>query len=73
MTCQKPPINHEGRPFLKRNHNFTNPAAPAIVVKILLRRLPLQRAVSSGCIRMRNVVVVDLYARVKIGTKVVVV
>ena len=28
--------------------------------------------VSSGCIRMRNADVVDLYERVKIGTKVVV-
>ena len=28
--------------------------------------------VSSGCIRMRNVDVIDLYGRVKIGTKVVV-
>jgi lipoprotein-anchoring transpeptidase ErfK/SrfK len=28
--------------------------------------------VSSGCIRMRNVDVIDLYSRVKIGTKVVV-
>ena len=30
------------------------------------------RNVSSGCIRMRNVDVIDLYGRVKIGTKVVV-
>lgn len=30
------------------------------------------RAVSSGCIRMRNEDVVDLYGRVKVGTKVVV-
>jgi lipoprotein-anchoring transpeptidase ErfK/SrfK len=29
--------------------------------------------VSSGCIRMRNEDVIDLYARVKIGTKVVVI
>jgi lipoprotein-anchoring transpeptidase ErfK/SrfK len=28
--------------------------------------------VSSGCIRMRNADVIDLYGRVKIGTKVVV-
>ena len=28
--------------------------------------------VSSGCIRMRNVDVMDLYNRVKVGTKVVV-
>jgi lipoprotein-anchoring transpeptidase ErfK/SrfK len=28
--------------------------------------------VSSGCIRMRNVDVMDLYDRVKVGTKVVV-
>jgi lipoprotein-anchoring transpeptidase ErfK/SrfK len=28
--------------------------------------------VSSGCIRMRNVDVIDLYGRVKLGTKVVV-
>jgi lipoprotein-anchoring transpeptidase ErfK/SrfK len=28
--------------------------------------------VSSGCIRMRNVDVIDLYNRVKVGTKVVV-
>jgi lipoprotein-anchoring transpeptidase ErfK/SrfK len=28
--------------------------------------------VSSGCIRMRNEDVVDLYERVKVGTKVVV-
>ena len=28
--------------------------------------------VSSGCIRMRNVDVIDLYSRVKVGTKVVV-
>ena len=28
--------------------------------------------VSSGCIRMRNADVIDLYSRVKIGTKVVV-
>jgi len=28
--------------------------------------------VSSGCIRMRNADVVDLYGRVRIGTKVVV-
>jgi len=28
--------------------------------------------VSSGCIRMRNSDVVDLYGRVRIGTKVVV-
>ncbi len=31
------------------------------------------RAVSSGCIRMRNEDVVDLYGRVKVGTKVVVI
>jgi lipoprotein-anchoring transpeptidase ErfK/SrfK len=30
------------------------------------------RNVSSGCIRMRNEDVVDLYQRVKVGTKVVV-
>ena len=30
-------------------------------------------AVSSGCIRMRNEDVVDLYSRVKVGTKVVVI
>ena len=30
------------------------------------------RAVSSGCIRMRNEDVIDLYERVKVGTKVVV-
>jgi lipoprotein-anchoring transpeptidase ErfK/SrfK len=29
-------------------------------------------AVSSGCIRMRNIDVVDLYNRVNIGTKVIV-
>ncbi|MFN7027103.1 MAG: L,D-transpeptidase, partial [Pseudorhizobium sp.] len=29
-------------------------------------------AVSSGCIRMRNEDVVDLYERVKVGTKVIV-
>jgi lipoprotein-anchoring transpeptidase ErfK/SrfK len=28
--------------------------------------------VSSGCIRMRNADVIDLYERVKVGTKVVV-
>ena len=28
--------------------------------------------VSSGCIRMRNIDVIDLYDRVKLGTKVVV-
>jgi lipoprotein-anchoring transpeptidase ErfK/SrfK len=31
------------------------------------------RAVSSGCIRMRNQDVIDLYQRVKVGTKVVVI
>lgn len=31
------------------------------------------RAVSSGCIRLRNEDVVDLYSRVKVGTKVVVI
>ncbi|MEA2879886.1 MAG: hypothetical protein QOF14_5082, partial [Hyphomicrobiales bacterium] len=30
-------------------------------------------AVSSGCIRMRNEDVIDLYSRVKVGTKVVVI
>ena len=30
------------------------------------------RAVSSGCIRMRNEDVTDLYERVKVGTRVVV-
>ena len=30
------------------------------------------RAVSSGCIRMRNQDVMDLYERVKVGTRVVV-
>ena len=30
-------------------------------------------AVSSGCIRMRNEDVIDLYGRVKVGTKVVVI
>ena len=30
------------------------------------------QAVSSGCIRMRNEDVIDLYERVKVGTKVVV-
>jgi lipoprotein-anchoring transpeptidase ErfK/SrfK len=29
--------------------------------------------VSSGCIRMRNEDVIDLYGRVKVGTKVVVI
>jgi lipoprotein-anchoring transpeptidase ErfK/SrfK len=28
--------------------------------------------VSSGCIRMRNADIIDLYERVKVGTKVVV-
>jgi lipoprotein-anchoring transpeptidase ErfK/SrfK len=28
--------------------------------------------VSSGCIRLRNADIIDLYARVKVGTKVVV-
>jgi lipoprotein-anchoring transpeptidase ErfK/SrfK len=31
------------------------------------------QAVSSGCIRMRNEDVTDLYERVKVGTKVVVI
>ena len=31
------------------------------------------QAVSSGCIRMRNEDVIDLYGRVKVGTKVVVI
>lgn len=31
------------------------------------------RSVSSGCIRMRNIDVIDLYKRVKVGTKVIVV
>ena len=31
------------------------------------------QAVSSGCIRMRNEDVIDLYDRVKVGTKVVVI
>jgi lipoprotein-anchoring transpeptidase ErfK/SrfK len=31
------------------------------------------RAVSSGCIRMRNQDVIDLYGRVAVGTKVVVI
>jgi lipoprotein-anchoring transpeptidase ErfK/SrfK len=31
------------------------------------------RAVSSGCIRMRNEDVIDLYERVKVGTKVIVI
>jgi lipoprotein-anchoring transpeptidase ErfK/SrfK len=31
------------------------------------------QAVSSGCIRMRNEDIIDLYARVKVGTKVVVI
>ena len=31
------------------------------------------QAVSSGCIRMRNDDVVDLYSKVKVGTKVVVI
>ena len=31
------------------------------------------QAVSSGCIRMRNEDVIDLYERVKVGTKVVVI
>ena len=31
------------------------------------------QAVSSGCIRMRNEDVVDLYERVKVGTKVIVI
>jgi lipoprotein-anchoring transpeptidase ErfK/SrfK len=30
------------------------------------------QSVSSGCIRMRNADVIDLYGRVKVGTKVVV-
>jgi lipoprotein-anchoring transpeptidase ErfK/SrfK len=30
------------------------------------------RNVSSGCIRMRNADIIDLYERVKVGTKVVV-
>jgi lipoprotein-anchoring transpeptidase ErfK/SrfK len=30
------------------------------------------RAASSGCIRMRNIDVVDLYARVEAGAKVIV-
>jgi lipoprotein-anchoring transpeptidase ErfK/SrfK len=30
-------------------------------------------AVSSGCIRMRNEDVIDLYERVKVGTRVVVI
>jgi lipoprotein-anchoring transpeptidase ErfK/SrfK len=30
------------------------------------------QAVSSGCIRMRNIDVIDLYTRVKVGAKVVV-
>jgi lipoprotein-anchoring transpeptidase ErfK/SrfK len=31
------------------------------------------QAVSSGCIRMRNEDVIDLYDRVRVGTKVVVI
>jgi lipoprotein-anchoring transpeptidase ErfK/SrfK len=31
------------------------------------------QAVSSGCIRMRNEDVMDLYEKVKVGTKVVVI
>ena len=31
------------------------------------------QAVSSGCIRMRNEDVIDLYERVKVGTKVIVI
>jgi lipoprotein-anchoring transpeptidase ErfK/SrfK len=31
------------------------------------------QAVSSGCIRMRNEDVIDLYDKVKVGTKVVVI
>jgi lipoprotein-anchoring transpeptidase ErfK/SrfK len=31
------------------------------------------QAVSSGCIRMRNEDVIDLYEKVKVGTKVVVI
>jgi len=29
--------------------------------------------VSSGCIRLRNADIIDLYARVKVGTKVIVI
>ena len=39
----------------------------------LERALDHRHAVSSGCIRMRNEDVIDLYERVKVGTKVVVI
>ena len=39
----------------------------------LERALDHRQAVSSGCIRMRNEDVIDLYGRVRVGTRVVVI
>lgn len=52
-------LYRNGRDTLYRIHGTTQPSS-------------IGRAVSSGCIRMLNEHVADLYARVPIGTKVVV-
>ena len=41
-------------------------------IEFLFEPWTIGQNVSSGCIRMRNADVIDLYERVKVGTKVVV-
>lgn len=50
-------LSRNGRPTLYRIHGTNAPAS-------------IGRSVSSGCIRMRNADVIDLYARVPTGTRV---
>jgi len=52
-------LYQDGRDTLYRIHGTNEPEE-------------IGRSVSSGCIRMRNIDVIDLYKRVKVGTKVIV-
>jgi lipoprotein-anchoring transpeptidase ErfK/SrfK len=52
-------LSERGRDTLYRIHGTNEPEK-------------IGQAVSSGCIRMRNIDVVDLYGRVKVGAKVIV-
>jgi lipoprotein-anchoring transpeptidase ErfK/SrfK len=77
-----PPEMLKRRPDLPRhmaggpdNRSARAPCISALALSHprLERALTIGQAVSSGCIRMRNEDVIDLYEKIKVGTKVVVI
>ena len=71
----------KGLPAMMKGHDEDNPlGARAMYLGSTLYRIhgsnepwTIGTQVSSGCIRMRNEDVIDLYGRVKVGTKVIVI